>query len=657
MQKCILKIIACFSLICFTIMIPSHVCADDHTDKRLSYNHPGLTVDLGVGLWAVPFPMDWDGDGDNDLLVSTADVPSKGIYLFENDGSGVFQPGKRLDSAKHNLTISYMDGKEWICEPGKVHKDFRKNYFSSPEDIPFQPEFYAGRTKQWKYADFNGDGKQDLLFGVSDWREYGWDNAFDTDGNWIQGSIHGSVYWAKNSGSNSQPAYEKELQIQAGGKVLDVYGCPSPNLVDWDGDGDLDLICGEFMDKISYFENTGSRSNPVYAEGRFLQAGNQIIRMELQMLQVVVFDWDNDNDADIIIGQEDGRVAWIENIGKTKSGITQLKEPVFFKQHADKVKCGALVTPCSFDWDGDGDEDLLCGNTAGFLEWIENLDGKPSPKWAAPKRLQAAGKDIRIMAGINLSIQGPAEAKWGYTVPYAADWDMDGLPDIVINSIVGKIVWYKNIGTRSQPRLADAQPIEVAWEDQPPKPAWNWWNPAANELTVQWRTRPIINDLNQDGINDLILIDHEGYLSFFQRIRREDRLVTLPGKRIFHDESGKALQLNPGTAGKSGRRKIDLVDWDGDGDLDLLINSPRTSPQETRNISLYENVKQNQLDITFRYKGDITGDRLEGHTTSPAAVDWNQDGIQDLLVGGEDGFLYYYSRNSNQEMMGNRLNQ
>ena len=37
------------------------------------------------------------------------------------------------------------------------------------------------------------------------------------------------------------------------------------------------------------------------------------------------------------------------------------------------MKFGALVTPCGFDWDGDGDDDILCGNTAGYVAFIENL--------------------------------------------------------------------------------------------------------------------------------------------------------------------------------------------------------------------------------------------------------------------------------------------
>lgn len=47
----------------------------------LTYNNPGLKVDLGVGLWAWPLPMDYDGDGDMDLLVACPDKPSNGVFF------------------------------------------------------------------------------------------------------------------------------------------------------------------------------------------------------------------------------------------------------------------------------------------------------------------------------------------------------------------------------------------------------------------------------------------------------------------------------------------------------------------------------------------------------------------------------------------------
>lgn len=43
----------------------------------LRHNNPGLTVDLGVGLWGIPLPVDYDGDGVKDLLVSCPTAPTR----------------------------------------------------------------------------------------------------------------------------------------------------------------------------------------------------------------------------------------------------------------------------------------------------------------------------------------------------------------------------------------------------------------------------------------------------------------------------------------------------------------------------------------------------------------------------------------------------
>src|SRR6185369_11689672 len=58
--------------------------AQDPALERMKFNHPGLAVDLGVGLWSAPIPCDADGDGDFDLVVVCHDKPFNGTYLFEN---------------------------------------------------------------------------------------------------------------------------------------------------------------------------------------------------------------------------------------------------------------------------------------------------------------------------------------------------------------------------------------------------------------------------------------------------------------------------------------------------------------------------------------------------------------------------------------------
>ncbi|MBW3600706.1 MAG: VCBS repeat-containing protein, partial [Planctomycetes bacterium] len=489
------------------------------------------------------------------------------------------------------------------------------------------------RANQWRYADYDGDGKLDLIVGVGDWAEYGWDNAFNERGEWTRGPLHGYVYLLRNRGATEQPEYESPRKIEAAGEPVDVFGMPSPNFADFDGDGDLDLLCGEFLDGFTYFENVGSRTAPQYAAGRRLTHDGRPIAMDLQMITPKACDWDGDGDTDLIVGDEDGRVALVEHTGRVTDGLPQFLPPRYFQQEAADVKFGALVTPYGFDWDGDSDEDLLCGNTAGYIGFLENLDGGDPPKWAAPQRLKAGGEVIRIQAGPNGSIQGPAEAKWGYTTLSAADWDHDGLPDLIVNSIWGKVVWFRNVGTRTAPKLAEAQPIEVEWKGPPPKPEWTWWAPQGNELATQWRTTPQVIDLNRDGLNDLVMLDHEGYLALFRRENRDGGLRLLPGERIFTDADGEPLRLNDGFAGRSGRRKFCLADWDGGGRLDILTNSV--------NADFLRNVGSSQHPWRFQNEGPVHERRLAGHTTSPTTVDWDHNGRPDLVIGGEDGFLYY----------------
>jgi len=624
--------------------------------ERIKYNNPELVVDLGVGLWAWPLPMDYDNDGDYDLVVSCTDKPYGGMYYFENRQGNtampIFEPAKKLAKGQKNIQISYVDGEVRLLTLNQELVNFRENKFTKKVKIYPKENIHQAngriRANQWRYSDFDGDGDLDLIVGVGDWVDYGWDNAFDESGEWENGPLHGYVYLLRNNGSTAKPDYADPEKIMADGKPIDVYGMPSPNIADFDGDGDLDIICGEFIDKFTYFENVGTRKKPRYSRGRFLKHAGKTLKMDLCMIVPVAIDWDKDGDIDLVVGQEDGRVALIENTGKTVEGVPQFLPPKFFQQKADYVKFGALSTPCSFDWDSDGDEDLICGNTAGYIGFIENLGlSGHRPKLAKPVYLKADGKIIRIMAGDNGSIQGPCETKWGYTAVSVADWDHDGLADIIVNSILGKIVWFKNIGKIGAPQLAASKPIEVEWNTPVPKPAWNWWQPEEKELVTQWRTTPVVIDLNKDGLNDLLIIDHEGYLSMFERFMKNGQLKLHPGKRIFQakavskfnskgigqNKSNGLLQLNNKQAGRSGRRKFCIADWDNDGKPDLLVNSV--------NINFLRNISTVKNEYLFIDSGKVHSRILAGHTTCPTVVDWDKNGFLDLLIGAEDGHFYY----------------
>lgn len=618
--------------------------------EPLRYNDPDLVVDLGVGLWAWPIPCDADGDGDFDLVVSCPDKPSNGVWLFENttgdtarDPLPVFSPARRISATVHYVMPSFVDGSVRVLAPGVEYRDFPRIGIARPERLPVAAQWYVPRGtqkkgpkvrhNQWRLADFDGDGRLDIVCGIEDWSFYGWDDAFDASGRWTNGPLHGFVFVLRGTADGG---YGPPEQLEAGGAAIDVFGCPSPNLADFDGDGDLDLLCGSFLDRFTYFPNVGSRTEPRYASGIDpVAADGRPLRMELQMIVPVACDWNRDGHPDLVVGDEDGRVAFVEHTGRVGVDRTPIfRPPVYFRQRADTLKCGALATPCGVDLDGDGDTDIVSGNTAGFIEWFENRSGPgvAAPRWAAPRRLPVGGRPFRVMAGPSGSIQGPAEAKWGYTTLSVADWDGDRLPDIVLNSILGEVVWLRNEGPRETPIFAEPRAVEVEWSGEQPRLAWGWRTPAGKPLLTQWRTTPVVHDFDADGLADLAILDQEGYLVWFRRVRRDDTLVLLSPRRAFLDEQGRPLRLTAGTAGGSGRRKLAVADWDGDGRFDLLLNS--------RNADLLRQVDRTEEGWLFARAGTLAADNIEGHDVSPTVVDFTGSGIPDFLGGAEDGRLY-----------------
>jgi hypothetical protein len=591
---------------------------------RVSFGRPEVRSRLSVGLWAYPGALDWDRDGDMDLIVACTDRPYNGTYLFRNIGNNeapLYDPAEWLGPGKKDLVIADFngDGQPDLVTSGGYFSDVRRYRLERWVPVKLQREYHVGRDDLWYPVDWEGDGHIDVLNGVSDWRDYGWDDAFNEKGEWTRGPLHGYVWLHRGLGGGQ---FAPPVRLEAGGTTLDLYGSPAPNPVDWFGTGKLDLIGGDFVDSITVFRN---RDGGLDA-GEKLRVNGQVFRMDLCMIQPRVVFWHGDRRPSLLVGEEDGRVALLEN----RNG--ELSPARYLMQMDPYMKSGALSRPVAVDWNGDGRLDIVSGNSAGYVQWFENLGGS----FEDQGYLRAAGQVIRRMAGPNGSVQGPAEAKWGYSNPWVADWDVDGDLDLIVNDIWGAVVWYQNIGSRTRPELAAMVNIEVEWPGKAPRPDWVWWEPQGKQLVTQWRTTPRVVDWNGDGLPDLVMLNHQGYLSLFRRARQDGRLVLLPPERIFVDTAGRFLNLAGGRAGRSGRRKLDTVDWDGDGDLDLIVDAEDGA-------AWFENVGTQQKPV-MRDRGKIVAARLPGHNPTPNAADWNGDGKLDLLIGAEDGFFYYFER-------------
>jgi hypothetical protein len=192
----------------------------------------------------------------------------------------------------------------------------------------------------------------------------------------------------------------------------------------------------------------------------------------------------------------------------------------------------------------------------------------------------------------------------------------------------------------------------VEWNGPQPALAWGWMRPEGKALLTQWRTTPVGVDWNKDGLTDLVMLDHEGYLAFFPREKRGGQLALLaprrallaaearettaprlPVKTPVTMNAGQPLRLNSGVAGKSGRRKLCVVDWDGDCRLDVLLNSA--------NANVLRQTSATAEAWSFQDMGLIAETNIEGHDVSPTVVDFDGDGVPDFLGGAEDGRFYF----------------
>jgi hypothetical protein len=147
-------------------------------------------------------------------------------------------------------------------------------------------------------------------------------------------------------------------------------------------------------------------------------------------------------------------------------------------------------------------------------------------------------------------------------------------------------------------------------------------------------------------------VDHEGYLACFEAFLRNGEKWLKPGRRVFRTENGAVIRLSELAGGQAGRARIRIVDWDGDGDLDILHNAhhlfgdAESLLKKVTNAGWYENLG-GEGNAFFRWRGELIKKEIpmgSEHSTTPEVIDLDGDGRLDLLLGGEDGKIECYHR-------------
>lgn len=397
--------------------------------------------------------LDFNDNGVQDLLLGDVDYATP--VALTNGGT--------IDSA-------YMIAQDWNFPPGS-----RKiNLFSMPVTA---------------FTDVTGDGVKDLLVSPFD------PNPFITQN-------FKSIWLYENTGTNTLPDFDfrKDNFLQEG--MIDVGAGAYPVFADYDGDGLDDLFIGNYgyydtsyydqfftlytdhTGTLNLFLNTGTASNPSYQLYSRDIAG--ISEHEKTGIVPAFSDLDGDGDLDLLLGYEDGLLMHYENMAGSGNQMNLVFRTLQYKN----INVGRYSTPCFFDLDGDGREDLIIGERGGNLNYYRKTGAASNPAFTF----------VTDSLG-EVNVIDPDVSLYGFSVPVF--FDEGGETGLLVGSEQGHLYYFTDIDGNLNGKFTSSDDFFKQLGDNPVDP------------DRGYRTAAAVADIDNDGDLDLVAGNFSGGLEVF----------------------------------------------------------------------------------------------------------------------------------------------
>ena len=367
-------------------------------------------AEIDVPAYSVPALSDWNNDGLTDLLVGEKVTEYCGPCVGDRD---------------------YGKVRLYLNEGSQANPQFGAWAYiqSGGTTLAVNAEGCMGAFP--RVHDWNGDGKKDLLLGISS----------------------GTIEVYLNTGTDAAPAFGAGFQVEAGppGAKYVLYAGKRPafDIADWNNDGRWDLIVGNLAGEVRVYLNMGTPTVPDLRTHSLVQSGGADLMVLSGRSSPDVIDLDDDGRKDLLVGNTEGQLYFYANTGTDAA-------PVFSGGgllNVDGAPLDLDGTPRSRpevgDLDADGIPDLLVGAQDGLVRRYDDppptgpdLTGTVDTAKAPADVLPGAKKNGRLK-GLAAVVKNKGteavSAKVRVNAYASVDQTLDKGPDTLLGGVTVKL--------------------------------------------------------------------------------------------------------------------------------------------------------------------------------------------------------------------------